>query len=157
MRNMVTWATPFIFKLLSRFYPPFLGAGIRVTKIARGYREMETRMKLHWYNKNLVGTHFGGNVYSMTDPFYMMMLLWNIGDQHLVWDKSGTIEHISPAKGEVRASFKLSQEEIDRIVEEAKDGKPRFVDFRVDIVDADDVVVAKVKKTLYVRKKPRER
>jgi acyl-coenzyme A thioesterase PaaI-like protein len=147
----------FVFKLISTFYPPFVGAGIRVTKIAPGYREMESRMKLHWYNKNLVGVHYGGSIYSMTDPFYMVMLLWNIGDQHFVWDKSSTIEYIIPAKGEVRASFKLSQEEIDRIVEAAKDGKPHFVDFRVDVVDADDVVVAKLKKTLYVRKKPREK
>ena len=114
-------------------------------------------MKLRWYNKNLVGTHYGGSLYSMADPFYMVMLVANLGDKHFVWDKSSSIEFISPGKGEVRASFKLSQEVIEHIVEEAKNGEPHFVDFKVEVLDADDSVVARVNKTLYVRRKPRER
>ena len=90
--------------MLSRLYLPFLGAGIKVTKITPDYREVETRMKLRWYNKNLVGTHYGGSLYSMADPFYMVMLVANLGDKHFVWDKSSSIEFISPGKGEVRAS-----------------------------------------------------
>lgn len=149
--------SPFTVKLLSRLYLPFLGAGIRVTKVTPDYREMETRMKLRWYNRNLVGTHYGGSLYSMTDPFYMLMLVMNIGDQHLVWDKSSSIEYVSPGKGEVKASFKLSQDMIESIVEEAKDGKPHFVNFKVDVLDAKENVVAKVNKVLYVRRKPRKR
>lgn len=99
----------------------------------------------------------GAVCYSMTDPFYMFMLLGNIGDKHFVWDKSASIEFVRPSKDEVRACFTLSQDVIDRIVEEAKDGQPHFVDFKVDVLDTEDRVVAKANKTVYVRKKPTER
>ena len=93
----------------------------------------------------------------MTDPFYMFMLIANLGDKYFIWDKSASIEFVSPGKGEVRANFRLSEEVIKEIVEKAKDGKPHFVDFKINVLDADDSVVAKLNKTLYVRRKPRER
>ena len=31
-------------------------------------------MKMYWWNKNLFGTHFGGSLASMTDPFYIFSL-----------------------------------------------------------------------------------
>ena len=126
-------------------------------KIAPDYREMETRMKLRWFNKNFVGTHYGGSLYSMTDPFYMLMLLANIGDKHFVWDKSATIEFMQPVKTEVRATFTLSEEVIQHIVAEAEDGKPHYQEFEVNVLDTEDKVVAKLTKSVYVRKKPRER
>lgn len=142
--------------LMAKIWPPYLGAGIRVTKISPDYREIETRMKLHWYNKNAVGTHYGGSLYSMTDPFHMLMLLANIGKEHIVWDKSSTIEFVSPGKTEVRANFKLSEEMIEHIVEEARDGRPHYQNFDVTVLDSMDNVVAKVTKTLYIRRKEKK-
>jgi hypothetical protein len=52
------------------FYPPFLGAGIRVRRGADG-RTFDVRMKLSAFNRNFVGTHFGGSLYAMCDPFFM--------------------------------------------------------------------------------------
>ena len=46
---------PFAVKFLSRFWGPYSGAGIRVTKVTPDYREIETRLRLHWYNRNAVG------------------------------------------------------------------------------------------------------
>lgn len=143
-------------RLMTKIWPPYLGAGIRVTKISPDYREVETRMKLRWYNKNAVGTHYGGSLYSMTDPFYMLMLLANIGKEHIVWDKSSTIEFVSPGKTEVRANFKLSKEMIEHIVEEARDGRPHYQNFDVTVLDSMDNVVAKVTKTLYIRRKEKK-
>lgn len=42
-------ALPRIFLRLLNFYPPFLGAGIRVHRLEHGY---ETRMSLRFYNRN---------------------------------------------------------------------------------------------------------
>lgn len=158
-REMTGRAFPSAFKLklLSRLWGPFLGAGIRITKVSPDYREIETRLKLHWYNRNFVGTHYGGSLYSMTDPFYMLMLLANIGDKHFVWDKSASIEFVQPVKTEVRATFTLSEDLIQRVVEQAEDDKPHFVEFAVDVLDVEGSVVAKLNKSLYVRRKPRER
>lgn len=146
--------SPFGIRNFMRLWGPFIGANIRVTKVSPDFKEMEARMKLHWYNKNLFGTQFGGSLFSMTDPFYPMMLMMNIGGKHIIWDKSASIEFVSAVKTEVRASFKLSDERLQRITEEAKDGEPHFVDFKVDILDLDDNLVARCTKVVYVRRKP---
>jgi acyl-coenzyme A thioesterase PaaI-like protein len=94
-------------------YPPFLGAGIRVKHIAPDYREVIVSMKLRWYNRNYVGTHFGGSLAAMTDPFYMVMLIHVLGKEYVVWDKTSTIDFIAPGRGTVTAHFTLKDDQID--------------------------------------------
>ncbi len=60
-------------------WPPFVGAGIRVRHIAPDFRSVTVDMRLRWTNRNYVGTHFGGSLYAMVDPFLMVMLLHNLG------------------------------------------------------------------------------
>ena len=62
-------------KRLLNIYGPYLGAGVRVTHVANDFREIRVSMKLRWYNRNVVGTHFGGSLYSMVDPHLMLMLM----------------------------------------------------------------------------------
>ncbi len=141
------------FKALIKFWPPFLGANIRVTKISPDFRETETRMKLTKLNSNFVGTHFGGNMFTMTDPLYMIMLIRVLGSDYIVWDKSSSIEFKKPGSTEIRASFRLTDEKLEEIIERTKDGSPYFAEFHTDILDTEDDVVASVNKTIYVRKK----
>ena len=42
-------------------------------------RAVDVEMKLHFWNANYVGTHFGGSLFAMTDPFYMLMAMANLG------------------------------------------------------------------------------
>ena len=72
------------------FWPPFLGAGIRIQYIAPDMKSVDVEMKLHFWNANYVGTHFGGSLFAMTDPFYMLMLIANLGSDYIVWDKAAT-------------------------------------------------------------------
>src|SRR5215470_16056488 len=97
------------------FWPPFLGAGIRVKRISPDLREVDVEMKLRWWNANYVGTHYGGSLYSMTDPFYMLMLLENLGSGYIVWDKAASIRFRKPGKGRMRAEFRLTQAQIDAL------------------------------------------
>ena len=90
---------------LINLWPPFLGAGIRVTRIAPGWREVDVEMKLRRWNRNYVGTHYGGSLYSMADPFFMLMLIENLGREYIVWDKSASIRFRKPGKGVVRAEL----------------------------------------------------
>ncbi len=131
-------------------WPPFLGAGIRVTRMSS--KAIDVEMKLRFWNRNYVGTHFGGSLYSMTDPFFMLMLLDNLGPEYLVWDKAATIRFKKPGRGKVRAEFRLSDEQIDEIRRAAADGKtePTFV---VQVEDEAGVVVAEVEKMLWVKRK----
>ncbi len=84
---------------LLNVYPPFLGAGIYIKRIAMDYREVDVEMKLRWYNRNYVSTHFGGSLYAMTDPFYMLMLINILGEGYAVWDKAAHIDFVSPGRG----------------------------------------------------------
>ena len=141
-----------------KWWPPFLGAGIRVERFADDFREAVVEMKLGRLNRNAVGTHFGGSLYAMTDPFFAIMLMHNLGDRYLVWDKSGSIEYVAPGRGTVRARFVLTEERIAEIRAQAEGGEKVLPEFQLEVRHkSDDTLVALVRKTLYVRLKPRHR
>ena len=143
------------FKLLN-FYPPYLGAGVRV-QAAPDLRTFDVEMKLRLWNRNYVGTHFGGSLYTMCDPFYMLILFEALGRDHVVWDKAAKIRFRRPGRGKVRAHFHVSEEEIDEIRKRAAKEATVEPVFSVKVVDADDQVVAEVEKLLYVRRKDQRR
>lgn len=136
-------------------WPPFLGAGIRLVEIADNGRYARVRMHLTRLNCNLVGTQFGGSLYAMTDPFYMWMLMENLGRDYIVWDKAAEIRFRSPGRGPVVAEFRLSEEEIDEIRAQADAKERHEPKFLVEIHDESGKLVATVSKTLHVRRKAR--
>jgi hypothetical protein len=74
------------FRHLINLWPPFLLTGIHATRVTADYREVDCELRQRWYNRNYVGTHFGGSLFSMTDPWYMLMLMHILGRDYLVWD-----------------------------------------------------------------------
>jgi acyl-coenzyme A thioesterase PaaI-like protein len=143
-----------LLKLGMNLWPPFLGAGIHVDDIGDDFRSARVSLKLRLLNRNIVGVHFGGSLFAMTDPFFMMMVSKNLGKQYIVWDRAARIEFLKPGKGKVCAKFKLNQSEIDEIIHGCSSGEKILKDFSVDIIDKQGDVVAKVSKTLYIRKRP---
>ena len=136
-----------------RFYPPLLGAGIRVRRITADFREVDVEMRLRFWNANYVGTHYGGSLYSMADPFYMLMLIQNLGPNYIVWDKAASIRFRKPGRGRVTAEFRITGEQVEEIrrtLENQAKVEPVYV---VEIKDESGDVVAEVQKTLHVRKK----
>lgn len=117
------------------------------------FHELETRMKLSWFNRNWVGTHYGGSLFSMTDGFFAFMLMNILGRDYLVWDKSACIEFKKPGTTEMIANFQIPEERIEEIIENTKMGDPYYAEFQVDVMDTNQEVVASVDKTVYVRKK----
>lgn len=134
-------------------WPPFLGAGIRVKYIAPDMKAIDVEMKLRWWNANYVGTHFGGSLFAMTDAFYMLMLMANLGRDYIVWDKAASIRYRKPGKGTVRAEFRLSDAQLDDICDKLKMLPKYEPTFLVEVKDEQGEVVAVVEKLLYVRKK----
>ncbi len=135
------------------FYLPYLGAAVRMTHISDDFRHVEVEMPLRFYNRNYVGTHFGGSLYSMCDPFYMLMLINILGPDYIIWDKAATIRFKKPGKGLMKASFELTEEQIEEI-RRAADTQPKVEpQFQVVIKDEQGDVVAEIDKLLYVRKK----
>ncbi len=139
-------------KWVLRFYPPYLGAGVWVRRINRDLSRIEVVMPLRFYNRNYVGTHFGGSLYSMCDPFLMLMLIERLGRGYVVWDKAATIRFRRPGRGRVRAVFEVDDERLAAIRRRAdEDGRTDEV-FTVAVNGADGEVVAEVEKTIYVRR-----
>ncbi|KTC68793.1 hypothetical protein Lbir_2326 [Legionella birminghamensis] len=138
---------------IMNIWPPFWGAGVRVDEIKPDYSYIRVSLKLRWYNQNYVGVHFGGSLFSMTDPFFMLILLQRLGKDFIVWDKQGEIQYLSPGKGRVTAEFKLSDEEIEQIRQDALNQGKTNPFFSVTIYDENQQPVAIVKKTLYVKSK----
>lgn len=138
-------------------WPPFLGAGIRVRHIAEDWSEVIVDLHHGLMNRNYVGTHYGGSLFSMTDPFYALMLMHLLGDRYLIWDQAARIEFVAPGRGTVSAVFRLTKEEVEAIRAQAASGEKVLPEFDVEVRDADNALVARVHKTLYVRLKPRFR
>ena len=145
---------PFWFRIRERLiniYPPLLGAGIRVRQIDEHTTRVE--MKLTVLNRNLVGVHFGGSLYAMCDPWFMLTLIRLLGNEYIVWDKGASIKFISPGRGKVTATFHIPQERVDAIRADAdREGKTEPA-FSVDVLDEQGQVVAHIEKLLYVRRK----
>lgn len=116
-------------------------------------REIDVEMKLRWWNANYVGTHYGGSLYSMADPFYMLMLIDNLGRDYIVWDKSASIRFRKPGRGTVRAEFRLTQQQLDELRAQVDVQGKIEPTFRVQIRDEQGEVVAEVEKLLHIRRK----
>jgi acyl-coenzyme A thioesterase PaaI-like protein len=134
-------------------WPPFLFSGISVVEISRDFRHVKVRLKKKLLTTNYVGTLFGGSLFAMTDPFYMVMVLKNLGKYFIVWDKRSEIEYVSPGKSTVFAEFHLRDEDLDEIKEKVASQGKYLKWFEVEIKAADGTVVAIVKKQVYIRKK----
>jgi hypothetical protein len=133
-------------------YPPYVGAGVRV-KASPDLRTFEVRMRLRWWNRNYVGTHFWGSLYTMCDPFFMLILMEALGRGYVVWDKTATIRFLRPGRGTVKATFHIPQEKVDEIRSAADAGGKVEPVFTVEVMDGEGKVVAEVEKLLYVRRK----
>jgi hypothetical protein len=145
---------PRTLKWIMNLWPPYLGAGIRVRKIAADWRSAEVCLTLRWYNRNYVNTHFGGSLFAMVDPFFMLLLINLLGREYRVWDKRADIEFVSPGRGTVTARFHIDDPLLDRIREKTRRGDKHFEKLSVVVKDESGRIVARTNKILYFRKKP---
>ncbi|MBP2279825.1 acyl-coenzyme A thioesterase PaaI-like protein [Psychrobacter sp. PL19] len=150
-KGIMPLLTPHLLKLRINTYAPYVGAGIKVEHIDLDQGLCVVSMGLNALNKNIVGTQFGGSLYSMVDPFYMLMLMHQLGGSYVVWDKSSHIEFIAPGNSKVWTRMKIPSTEIATIQDLAKEGEAVFREYTTDIVNDQQKVVATVKKTIYIR------
>lgn len=142
----------FLEKMIN-FYGPFVGAGVRLEKMTKDFRVARVSMKLTFYNKNYMGTQFGGSLYAMVDPWYMLMLIKNLGKDYIVWDKAATINFRRPGKGTVYADFHLTDAHLEDIKKQLESVNKIDYVFKVEIKDDAGKLIADVDKVLYIRKK----
>ncbi|GAC1624657.1 MAG: hotdog fold domain-containing protein [Nevskia sp.] len=146
-----------VFKRYMNLYRPYVGAGIRVARVSKDFREIDVQLARKVGNGNAFGTHFGGSLYAMTDPFYVLMFVAILGDGYVIWDKSAKIDFIRPGRGTVTAKFRLSESDIAAARAATAGGAKYLPVFVVEITDAAGASVARIEKELYLRRKPARR
>jgi acyl-coenzyme A thioesterase PaaI-like protein len=145
--------SPRALRRILNLWPPFLFTGIRVMEIGGDWRSARVRLRMHAWNRNAVGTHFGGSLFAMCDPFWMLLAMHALGPDYIVWDKAGEIEFVKPGKGTVEAVFQLDDAALDEIRTATANGEKALRWFENTVTDAEGEVVARVRKQLYVRRK----
>jgi len=149
--------SPRLLRWALNLWPPFRGAGIRVRHIAEDWSAARVELRAGLLNRNFVGTHYGGSLFSMTDPFYALMLMHRLGNEYLVWDQAASIDFVSPGRGRVAALFSLDEKTVEEIRGQAAGGQKILPQYDIEIKDEAGALVARVRKTVYVRLKPRYR
>ncbi len=134
-------------------WPPFLGAGIHITELSADFSRVCVQLRQRWYNRNYVNTHFGGSLYAMVDPFWMVLLANRLGPGYVVWDQAAEIRFEKPGRGTVEAAFVLDDATVAEMRAAAAGGEKVLRWLDADVRDASGDVVARVRKQLYVRKK----
>lgn len=134
-------------------HPTYRSTGAWVTYLAHDFRELRVKLPLSWRTRNYVGTLFGGSIYSAVDPFYMIMLIKNLGPGYLVWDKAAAIRFNRPGRGTLYARFVLSDEELSTIRSESQRVESLDRVYDIQLTDAGGMVCAVVEKTIYIRRK----
>lgn len=146
---------PLRLRRIMNLWPPFLFAGIRVEQLDADWRYARVRLKLRWYNRNYVGTQYGGSLFSMTDPFWMILVMECLGRDYIVWDRGGEIDFVAPGRGDVVAEFRVEPAVLDelRLAAAGGDKVLRWFECEIRAVDGGELV-ARTRKQLYVRRKP---
>ncbi len=148
---------PSILRHGMNLWPPFLFAGIHVAAISPDWRHARVELRMRPWNRNYVGTHFGGSLFAMTDPFWMLLLMRLLGREYYVWDQSGAIDFLKPGRGTVSARFDIDDAVLAEIRQATAGGAKYLHWFENEVVDAGGEVVARVRKQVYVRRKPDRR
>ncbi|MDJ0750188.1 MAG: DUF4442 domain-containing protein [Woeseiaceae bacterium] len=134
-------------------YPPYLGMGIRVVSFNDDFTRFEVQLRPRWYTRNLFGTHFGGSLYAMADPFFVFIVTMSFGRGYVVWDKSASIDFLKPAKGTITGVYEIGRERLEEMRKEVDAlGKNTF-HFEADLQNESGETVARVSKEVYVRAK----
>ena len=134
-------------------YAPYRGAGIEIDILDFARYHIRVKMPLTRKNQNIVGVHFGGSLYSMVDPFYMLLLMHHLGHKYIVWDKAASIHFLAPGRTTVYADIRIDAEEIKTIQQLAQDYAPVNRVYTFNIYDENGARIAEVEKTVYIRRK----
>jgi acyl-coenzyme A thioesterase PaaI-like protein len=145
--------SPKWFRHIMNWWPPFWGMRIHIEHIGDDWKTLRMRMKLSLRNKNYVGSHFGGGLFAMTDPFYMLMFMNLLGREYLVWDRAAKIEFVAPGRSTVYAHFQVTDEMLADVRTKTENGEKYEPTYRIDVVDAKGGIIARIDKTLYFRNK----
>jgi hypothetical protein len=141
------------FRWAFNLWPCYRGTGARVTYIASDWREIRIRLPLSWRTRNYVGTIFGGSLYAAVDPFYMIMLMKNLGPDYVVWDKAATVRFRKPGRTHLHAVFHLDEAELEEIRRSLAEHPKVDRSYTLNLVDRNGTIHTIVDKTIHVSRR----
>ena len=145
--------TPRRLRRVLRWWPPFVFSGIRVLEIADDWSSARIELRRRWYTANYVGTHFGGSLFAMTDPFWMILVMETLGRGYTVWDKAADIEFIKAVREPVYAQIRVDPVAIAELRSAMASGEKVLRWFETEIRTAAGELVARSRKQLHVRRR----
>jgi len=134
---------------------PNLCSGIRVRRFTDDWTEAVVELHVNRLTRNYVKTAFGGSMSAMTDPYFFMLVMHQLGRDYVVWDTRGEIEFVTPGRGVLTARFTVTPTQVAALRERARGGAKVREWFETEITDAGGQVVARVRREVYVREKRR--
>lgn len=146
-------ATPRAMALGMSLWIPNLFSGIRVRRFSEDWTSATVELRVNVFTRNYVQTAFGGSMSAMTDPYFFMLVMHQLGRDYVVWDTRGEIEFVKPGRGVLTAEFEVSPSKVAELRERARGGAKVREWFETVITDRDGDVVARVRRELYVREK----
>ncbi|MEN9658801.1 MAG: hypothetical protein RL571_2266 [Pseudomonadota bacterium] len=135
------------------WFPAIRRTGCKVTAVSPDVRYIRVELPLNWKTRNINGTIFGGSMFAATDPFYMSILYFNLGDDYVVWDKGGTIRFKRPGRGTLVAEFKVDEAELTEIRDLLAFTPEIDRVYPVQLIDQKGYVCAEVERVLYIAHK----
>jgi acyl-coenzyme A thioesterase PaaI-like protein len=142
--------SPRMMRRMLNLWPCIRGTGVRYTYIADDWTEVSVRLRLSLRTRNYVGTIFGGSLYGAVDPCAMILLMRQLGNDFVVWDKAATIRFRKPAKTTLTATLRIPPSEIAELKREVVAAGSVERTWTVDLVDSAGTVYASVDKLIYV-------
>ncbi|GEK87559.1 DUF4442 domain-containing protein [Microbacterium aerolatum] len=134
---------------------PNLFSGIRIRRFSEDWTHATVELHVNVFTRNYVKTAFGGSMSAMTDPYFFMLVMHQLGRDYVVWDTRGEIEFVKPGRGVLTAHFHVSKAQAEALRERAKGGAKVLEWFETEITDREGDVVARVRREVYVREKKR--
>lgn len=147
--------TPRRLAIAMSLWAPNLWSGIRIKHFADDWTSASVTLHVNPITRNYVGTAFGGSMSAMTDPYFFMLVMHQLGRDYVVWDTRGEIEFVKPGRGVLTAHFQVSPAQVAELRERAKGGAKVLEWFETEITDAAGDTVARVRREVYVREKKR--
>ncbi|PCI33738.1 MAG: DUF4442 domain-containing protein [Flavobacteriaceae bacterium] len=142
-----------LFKWGFNLSPMYRSTTAKIIRVTDNLLEVAIKIPLNYKNKNFVGSIFGGSLFSATDPIFMIQLMWILGKDYVVWDKSATIRYKKPAYENGYCTFKLNDELLNDIKKEVALKGEMNLELKTNIHSSKGVVFCEIDKTLYIATK----
>ncbi|WP_461073802.1 DUF4442 domain-containing protein [Spirosoma horti] len=138
------------FRQFMNWYPMYFGTGGKILFWSGDSREVHLRLRRSLWTYNYVGTIFGGSMFAAADPFYMLMLLRILGNNYVVWDKTGTIRFRKPGRQTLYARFDITDDQLATVRQAVAANGQTEQTFSVQWLDAHGVVHAQIERLCYI-------